>query len=52
MFAAGSLMLVGFGVIALGLVAPTMYDIGIVVLLIASIGIVVRIADWWRWLRD
>lgn len=51
MIAAAVVLLLGAGLTALGLVNPTMYDIGIVVLLIAFVGVAVRVVDWWRWLR-
>lgn len=51
MIAAGLLLLTGFGLIALGLVEHTMYDIGVVVL-IAAIGVLVRLADWVTLLRE
>jgi hypothetical protein len=43
---------VGCGLIALGLITPTMYDIGIVVVLIGLVGFTVRIGDLLRWLRN
>lgn len=52
MIAAGLLFLAGLGMIALGLVEQTMYDIGIIVVLIASIGLVVRLFDLRKWLRS
>lgn len=52
MIAASLLLLAGFGLIALGLVQHTMYDIGIVVVLIASIGLAVRMVDVLKWLRQ
>jgi hypothetical protein len=41
----------GAGLTALGIVTPTMYDVGIMVMFIGAIGIAVRAADWLRWLR-
>jgi hypothetical protein len=52
MIAAGLLMLTGFGFIALGLAEPTMYDIGVLVVLVAGIGIIVKLADWMIALCD
>lgn len=52
MIAAGLLLLTGFGLTALGLVEHTMYDIGIIVVLIAAVGVVVKLVDWITWLRD
>ena len=52
MIAALAVFLIGAGLTALGLVFPTMYDIGIMVIFIGVIGFVVRTIDWLRWLRD
>lgn len=52
MFAALAVFLLGAGLTALGLVTPTMYDVGIMVMLISAIGFAVRTVDWLRWLRD
>jgi hypothetical protein len=49
---AGLVFLIGCGLTALGLVTPTMYDIGIVVILIGLVGLVVRSVEILRWLRD
>jgi len=51
-FAALAVFLLGAGLTALGLVTPTMYDVGIMVMLISAIGFAVRTVDWLRWLRD
>lgn len=51
MLAAMAVFLLGCGLTALGLVTPTMYDIGIVVVIIGVVGVVVRAIDWLRWLR-
>jgi hypothetical protein len=51
MIAAGVVFLLGAGLTALGLVSPTMYDIGIVVMLLGAVGFAVRTIDWLRWLR-
>lgn len=51
MIAASLLLLVGVGLLALGLLQHTLYDIGAVVVLIAGIGLAVRMVDVLRWLR-
>jgi hypothetical protein len=43
-------VLLGFGLIALGLLEPDMYVIGIVVVLIGAIGATIRGIEWLRWL--
>ena len=48
--AAIAVFLVGAGLTALGLVEPTMYDIGIMVMFLGSIGVVVRAVELTRWL--
>ena len=51
MIAAGTLFLLGGGLTAAGLLWPGLYDIGIMVLAVAAIGVVVRAGDWARvWL--
>jgi hypothetical protein len=51
--AATAVFLLGVGLTALGIVTPTMYDIGIIVIFIGLIGLAVRTIDWLRWLlRD
>jgi hypothetical protein len=51
MMAAGALFLLGCGLTAAGLLWPGLYDIGIMVLIVAAIGIVVRAGDQARvWL--
>ncbi len=51
MIAAGALFLLGGGLTAAGLLWPGLYDIGIMVLIVAAIGVVVRAGDWARiWL--
>lgn len=52
MIAASLLLLAGLGLIALGLFQHTMYDIGIVVVLIAGVGLAVRMIDMFKWLRQ
>jgi hypothetical protein len=52
LLSAGVVFLIGCGLTALGLVTPTMYDIGIVVIVIGLVGLAVRSADFLRWLRD
>jgi hypothetical protein len=45
--------LVGFGIVALGLVQQDCYEIGVVVVFIGLVGVLVRTAEWLRWLmRD
>jgi hypothetical protein len=48
MMAAGALFLLGGGLTAAGMLWPGLYDIGILVLIVAAIGIVVRVGDWAR----
>ena len=48
MIAAGTLFLLGCGLTAAGMLWSGLYDIGIVVLIVAAIGLVVRIGDWAR----
>jgi hypothetical protein len=51
MMAAGALFLLGGGLTAAGVLWPGLYDIGIVVLIVAAIGVVVRAGDQARaWL--
>jgi hypothetical protein len=48
MLAAGALFLLGCGLTAAGILWPGLYDIGILVLIVAVVGIVVRAGDWAR----
>ena len=48
MLAAGSLFLLGAGLTAAGMLWPGLYDIGILVVIVAAIGMVVRAGDWAR----
>ncbi|HEY2297060.1 MAG TPA: hypothetical protein VGH43_04990 [Jatrophihabitans sp.] len=48
---AGLVFLLGCGLTAFGLLSPTMYDIGIVVIIIGLVGVAVRSVDVLRWLR-
>ena len=48
MMAAGALFLLGGGLTAAGMLWPGLYDIGILVLIVAAIGVVVRVGDWAR----
>lgn len=48
MVAAGALFLLGAGLTAAGIAWPGLYDIGILVLIVAAVGIVVRIGDLAR----
>ena len=51
MLAAGGLFLLGCGLTAAGMLWSGLYDIGILVMIVAAIGIVVRVGDWARvWL--
>jgi|1185.fasta_scaffold449439_2 hypothetical protein len=53
MAAALMVTLVGFGIVALGLVSPDFYEIGVVVVFIGGVGVLVRTVEWLRWLlRD
>jgi hypothetical protein len=49
--AAGALFLLGCGLTAAGMLWSGLYDIGILVVIVAAIGVVVRVGDWARvWL--
>ena len=48
MLAAGGLFLLGCGLTAAGMLWSGLYDIGILVMIVAAIGIVVRAGDWAR----
>ena len=48
MIAAGALFLLGAGLTAAGILWSGLYDIGILVLIVAAVGIVVRAGDWAR----
>jgi hypothetical protein len=48
MLAAGTLFLFGAGLTAAGMLWSGLYDIGILVLIVAAAGIVVRAGDWAR----
>ena len=48
MLAAGALFLLGAGLTAAGIAWSGLYDIGILVLIVAAVGVVVRIGDWAR----
>ena len=48
MLAAGALFLLGAGLTAAGIAWSGLYDIGILVLIVAAVGIVVRAGDWAR----
>ena len=48
MLAAGSLFLLGAGLTAAGMLWSGLYDIGILVLVVAAIGMLVRVGDWAR----
>jgi len=51
MMAAGALFLLGCGLTAAGMLWSGLYDIGILVLIVAAVGVVVRAGDWARvWL--
>jgi len=50
MLAATALLLFGGLCIGLGVVEPEMYDVGIMVVFVALIGLGVRVVDWLRWL--
>jgi hypothetical protein len=51
MMAAGALFLLGCGLTAAGMLWSGLYDIGVLVLIVAAIGVVVRAGDWARvWL--
>ena len=48
MLAAGGLFLLGGGLTAAGMLWSGLYDIGILVLIVAAVGIAVRVGDWAR----
>ncbi len=48
MIAAGALFLLGAGLTAAGMLWSGLYDIGIMALAVAVIGMVVRVLDWVR----
>ncbi len=48
MLAAGAMFLFGAGLTAAGMLWPGLYDIGILVLIVAAVGVVVRFGDWAR----
>jgi hypothetical protein len=48
MMAVAALFVFGAGVTAAGMLWSGLYDIGILVLIVAAIGVVVRIGDWAR----
>ena len=48
MLAAGGLFLLGGALTAAGMLWSGLYDIGILVLIVAAVGIVVRAGDWAR----
>jgi hypothetical protein len=48
MLAAGATFLLGAGLTAAGVLWSGLYDIGILVLIVAAVGIVVRFGDWAR----
>ena len=48
MLAAGALFLLGAGLTVAGIAWSGLYDIGILVLIVAAVGIVVRVGDWAR----
>ena len=52
MIEAGLVVLFGAGLMVLGIVESTLYDIGVVVILVGLIGVLVRAVEWgWRiWL--
>jgi hypothetical protein len=47
---AAGVVLLGLGLVALGLIEPDMYVIGIVVVLIGAIGVTIKGIEWLRWL--
>jgi hypothetical protein len=53
MLVAMGMVLLGLGVTFLGIVEPTMYDVGIVVVFVGLVGVGVRLGDWLiRWRRS
>jgi hypothetical protein len=44
-------VLLGFGLGALGLLEPDLYVIGLLVVVIGGVGVLVRLIDWLRWVR-
>ena len=52
MIAAWGVLLLGGVLTALGLLEPTMYDIGLMVVFVGAIGVTVRGIELLRWLLD
>ena len=48
MLAAGGLFVLGAGVTAAGIWWSALYDVGILMLVVAAVGILVRAGDWAR----
>jgi hypothetical protein len=48
MLAVAGLFVFGAGLTAAGMLWRGLYDIGILVLIVAAVGIVVRVGDWGR----
>ena len=46
-----SVVFLGLGLGALGLLEPDLYVIGLLVVLVGGVGVLVRLVDWARWLR-
>ncbi|MGN6129361.1 MAG: hypothetical protein ACTHOK_03380 [Nocardioidaceae bacterium] len=44
--------LIGIGASVAGMLQPDLYDIGIMVTFLGAIGVLVRLVDWVRFLRD
>lgn len=51
MVQAMSVVFLGLGLGALGLLEPDLYVIGLLVVLVGGVGVLVRLVDWARWLR-
>ena len=52
MLAASFVILLGFGLGALGLLWNTLFDIAIPLIFVGFVGVVVRLPDAVRWLRE
>jgi hypothetical protein len=52
MIAAGLMLLIGIAMITMGPLVHTLYDIGVVVVVIAGIGLAVKAGEWLRLLRE
>lgn len=52
MAAAMAVVMLGIVIGVLGLVEQDLYVIGLVIVFIGGVGVLVRLSEWLRWLRD